>query len=185
MPQTSVDSLAPIGVPGQLADLYTQQHGDIVPATNEEAAAPIPFGVMVKKGTAKGLVKLLAAQADSDDLEGIAVQADVFDPLTQLADVTVGGVVQSAVKSKVTFDVIRKGRVLVRPEDAVTPIAQVHVRCVVAGAETAGAFRAAKDGADTLDISAFARWCGAAGANELVELEIDMNGLALATLDVP
>lgn len=184
MPQTSVDSVAPLGIPGMLSDFHTTQYGDINPGTNEEASAPIPFGVMVKKGTEAGQVKLLAAQADADDLEGIAVQADVYDPLTQLTDVTVGTVEQSGVNSGVTFDILRRGRIWVRPEEAVTPVSEVHVRAVAAGAETKGAFRATADGTDTIDITAFAKWRTSAEANELAELEIDMNNLALATLDV-
>lgn len=172
--QTEVLSRMPIGIPGQLADLHTAEFGDVVSAVNEEAAAEIPFGVMVKQGTDDDDVKLLAAQADK--LKGIVVFGHNFDYPVQRGD--------TGLKPGVHFGILRKGRIFVRTEDAVTPASEVHVRAVAVDPEVKGAFRGTDDGADTLDITAFAKWVTSADAGEVAILEIDMNQSSLAALDV-
>jgi hypothetical protein len=80
--------------------------------------------------------------------------------------------------------VLRKGRIFVRPEDAVTPTSEVHVRAVATVAEVAGAFRGTNDGTtDTIDITGFAKWHTSAGAGEIAILEIDMTQASLAVAD--
>lgn len=175
--QTEVLARMPIGIPGQLADLHTAEFGDVVSATNEEAAAELRFGIMVKQGTVAtdpDLVKVMTAT--NNVLAGITVFAHNFAKPVQLGD--------TGLKPGVTFGLLRKGRIYVLTEDAVDPSDEVHVRAIAAGNEVAGAFRGTADGTDTIDITAFAKWLSAAGAGEVAVLEIDMNQASLATADV-
>jgi len=172
-PQTEVEDTMPIGVAGQLADLWTEENGDVASATSEEASAEIPFGVMVKPGTADdGVLKLTAT---SNKLAGITVFSHLYAKPDELGD--------TGLKPKVTFDVLTRGRIIVFPEDAVTPASEVHVRAVATGSEVAGAFRGTADGTDTIDLTAFARWRSSADAADAAVLEIDLNNAALATAD--
>lgn len=179
--QTEVLDRMPIGIPGQLADLHTAEFGDVVSATSEEASAEVPFGVMVKDGTDDDLVKNV--NATNNKLAGITVFAHNFDYPVQRGDV--------GLKPGVTFGVLRKGRIYVRVEDAVTPASEVHVRAVTggvngygtAGAETAGAFRGTQDATDTIDITGFAKYTSSADAGEIATVEIDMNQASLAVAD--
>lgn len=172
--QTEVSARMPIGIPGQLADLHTAEFGDVVSAVNEEAAAEIPFGVMVKQGTDDDDVKLLAAT--NDPIKGVVVFGHNFDNPVQRGS--------TGLKPGVHFGILRKGRIFVTTEDAVTPLSEVHVRAVAAGAEVKGAFRGTADGADTIDITGLAKWVTSAGAGEIAILEIDMTQSSLATPDV-
>ena len=179
--QTEILSRMPIGIPGQLADLHTAEFGDVVSETNEEASAELPFGVMVKAGTGDDLVKNITTTADK--LVGVIVHAQNFAIPVQLGE--------TGLKPGVTFGVLRRGRIYVRVEDAVTPDDEVHVRAVIggangygeAGAESHGAFRGSDDGTDTIDITAFARWITSAEAGEVAVVEIDMNQASLAVAD--
>lgn len=179
--QTSVSDRMPVGIPGQLADLHSAEFGDVVSATNEEASAELPFGVMVKDGTGPDLVKNVATT--NDRLAGVIVHAQNFAKPVQLGD--------TGLKPGVTFGVLRKGRIYVRVEDAVEIGDEVHVRAVIggangygdAGAESHGAFRGTQDGTDTIDITAFAKWVTEADAGEVAVVEIDMNQASLAVAD--
>src|SRR6185295_11773735 len=94
-PQTSVSSTLPIGVAGQLADLWTQENGNVASATNEEASAEIAFGRAVKRGTADGSMKVLTAITEA--ILGITVHSHLFSKPDELGD--------TGLKSKVTGDV--------------------------------------------------------------------------------
>jgi hypothetical protein len=179
--QTEVLSAMPIAVPGMLADLHTDEDGDVVSAFNEEASDEIPFGVMVKGGTADDSVKNLATTADL--LKGVVVFANYFDKPIQLGD--------TGLKPGVAFGLLRRGHIYVRVEDAVTPASEVHVRVTTggsngygdAGAETAGAFRGSDDGGDTIDITAFAKYLTSADVGEIAVVSIDMDNASLSTAD--
>lgn len=171
--QTAVNDRMPAGIPGQLADLWTAEFGDVVSTTSQEASAETPFGVMVKRGTVDETSKLLSA--NTDKLHGIVVHAQNFAKPVQLGD--------TGLKPGITFGILRKGRIWVTPEDAVTPASEVHVRAVVAGVEVKGAFRGTDDGTDTIDITGFAKWITSAGAGEVAILEVDMNQASLAVAD--
>jgi hypothetical protein len=173
MPQTEVESTMPIGIAGQLADLWTDENGDVVSATSEEASAEIPFGVCVQHGTADdGVLKLTAID---DVLAGVVVHSHHFAKPYELGD--------TGLKPGVTFGLLRKGRIIVLPEDAVTPASTVHVRAVATGNEVAGAFRGTAQGTDTIEITAFAKWRTTADAGEPAVLEVDFTNVALADAD--
>lgn len=70
------------------------------------------------------------------------------------------------------MNVLQRGRIWVRPEQAVTAGQQVFVRFVAAGAEKLGALRADADGADAAGIPA--RFLDDVAANALCRVEINM-----------
>lgn len=173
--QDEVLSRMPIGIPGQLADLHTAEFGDVISSTNEEASAEIPFGLMVKQGTggSRELCKLPTAAAG---LLGVTVHAQNFAKPVQLGD--------DGIKPGVTVGVLRKGKIYVELNGAtaVTPASEVHVR--VAGAGQLGSFSGGTGvAAETVDISAFARWCGSGSEGDVVAVEIDMTNSASAVID--
>lgn len=171
--QTAVETRYPIGIAGQLADLHTAEFGDVVHAVSEEASAEIPFGVMVKQGTADDGVLLLSA--NDDNIKGIVVHGHHFSKPVELGD--------TGLKPGISFGILRKGRIFVVAKTNVTPASEVHVRAVVAGAEVKGEFRGTSDGTDTIDITGFAKWVTSASSGEVAILEIDMSQSALATAD--
>jgi hypothetical protein len=166
-PQTSIPSTFPIGIEGQLADLWTEENGDVLSATNEEASAEIAFGRAVKRGTADDSMKVLTAI--SDTILGITVHSSLFSKPDELGNV--------GMLPKVTGDVLRMGRIIVTTETAVTPTSGVFVRALVNGGATIiGGFRGTADGVTTIDITAFAQWITSAGVGELAVLEVDFLG---------
>lgn len=172
--QTSVDSPALLGEPGQLADLHTSEFGDVGSVTSSETAAAIPFGVVVKAGTTDDSAKLVAANTDA--LIGITVFSHLFDDPTQI---TSAGLLPT-----VTFGILRRGRIIVVSEDAITPASEVHVRATANGGNTQpGKLRGTADGAHTIDITPFAKWRSSCGAGGLAVLEVDFTGSSLAAAD--
>lgn len=172
--QTTVADKLPIGVAGQLADLYTAKHGDVRPVYNEEAAAHIPFGIMLKRGTADDTAKLPTTAADV--LAGVAVFNTLFDRPLQIDD--------NGLLPGVSFGVLRKGRILVITEDNVTPASEVHFRIVVSGGNTQlGKFTGTAEVGKTVDVSAFCRFTSSGNAGEPVELEVDLTNSAQAVAD--
>lgn len=169
--QDTVLSRMPIGIPGQLADLHTAEFGDVVSAVNDEAAAELPFGILVKHQA--GAMDKAALPTAIANLLGVTVFAHNFAKPVQLGD--------TGVKPDVSLGVLRKGRIYVTAVDAVTPADEVHVR--IGGVGQKGSFQKAAVVGETIDITAFAKWCGSAGAGGVVELEIDMTNAALATAD--
>lgn len=173
--QTSVDSPALLGEPGQPADLHTAEFGDVVPSTNAEASAGMPFGIMVKAGTTDDSSKLIAANTDVPD--GIVVFSHLFDNPTQVD-------ANGNILPLTAFGKARSGRYIVISEDAITPASEVHVRATANSGNTQpGAFRGTADGAHTIDITPFAKWRSSCGAGGRAVLEITMTGSSLAAAD--
>lgn len=156
MSQTAVTAPL-IGSPGDLADLHTATDGDIVSAANEEASASIVLGTMVKLGTGAGLVKKLtdsheipfgivtrAQLASPNEVDGLEVDTDVF------YDAALPGTM---------LGIGRVGRFCVLIEESVDFDDDVHVRAIATTGEVAGAFGATDNGADSINLSAFCRYC--------------------------
>jgi hypothetical protein len=115
--QTSVGARPSIGVPG---DISSFQDGDVPAVVNKEASNEIAFGLMMKKGTADNDV--LRCSSLTDVLAGVAVRAHDFARGGELGD--------TGVKPGCVFGALRKGRVFVTTEDAVTKSSEVHARMV-------------------------------------------------------
>lgn len=175
MSQSSVTD-APIGVPGDIADLHTARNGQRSSSKSEEASAVILPGIMVKRGTGDyGVLKLTAT---ANVLAGISLRSHDFAVGTEI-DATTGGYMPGT-----HFATAQRGRYFVRIEEDVTPTSDVRVRCVAGGSEVAGAFRATADSTDCVDLTALARWVRTADSDDgVAELEIDMNNIGLAVAD--
>jgi hypothetical protein len=180
--QTTVDTTPIIGVPGQLATEHDEHNARVDSGCNEEAATNIPFGVLVKRGTAKGLIKLPTTAADVFD--GVVVHANEFDAESQLADATVNTFVQSAIKPGVTAGLVLEGTVLVIPEANGIATSGVHARIVASGGNVQlGSFTPTAEVAKTVNLTALARWVEPPVAGQPSPLWIDLGKAALITAD--
>lgn len=182
MSQTAVASKMTAGLAGQLFSLGDAADARLGSATSAESSAEIGFGLMVIRGSADGSALLphtsAAAMVAAPLLLGVVVLSHGFAEPQELADTDSGGL-----KPKTTFTVLEEGEIWVIPEDNVTPASDVRVRVVAAGAEKAGAFRAAADSTDCVEISAFARWRSSASGGSPARLWIDMSNVQLAVAD--
>lgn len=170
MPQTSVSLAMAVAFDGMQVDGGECRIESYV---SEEAADEIPFGVCVKQGTADD--QCLKLTAITDKLIGITVHSHAYQK-----DVEIG---TTGVKPKMTLGVAVRGQLWVPVEEAVTPASDVHVRAVAAGAEVAGAFRDTADGADTIDISAFARFKSTTTGAGRAILEFDFTNRGADKID--
>lgn len=161
IPQTSVSEAPTAAFQGMLAD--TGPNNDVASFVNE-STSEIPFGVMVMQGTADDQCKPLAATTDK--LIGIVVHSHAYDKDNELGS--------TGLKQYVSVGVLRKGRIWVPVEEAVTPASSVLVRAVAGGSEVAGAFRDTADSTDCIDISQFARYRSTTTGAGLALVEIDM-----------
>ncbi len=116
--QTSVSTTPAVGVPGDIADLSTAASGGVTAATNEETSDELAFGLMVARGAEDGGAVRCDALANA--LLGVAVRAHDFAVNEELNS---DGVMAGA-----TLGIMRRGRVFVTTEDAVTRASGVHVR---------------------------------------------------------
>jgi hypothetical protein len=124
-------------------------------------------------------VKLPTTLANVKAAAGVLVKEELFD-LTQLTDVTVHANAQSAIKPGVTGSFLRKGRILVIPENTGTEASGVFVR-IVAGTGSVGGFRTAGVVSETVVLTPLARWLSTPTAGQPAVLEIDLTNLDLAT----
>lgn len=157
--QTVVNSAPAIASPGDIADLQTGANGDIVSAVNEEASASIVIGTMVKLGTSeRGVLKLTS---DENTPFGIVTRAHGYADPAQIEALEVDTDVEyDALKPDAPMGIGRVGRFAVLIEESVDFDDPVRVRAVATTGEVAGAFGTTDGGADTIDMSAFCRYCG-------------------------
>lgn len=174
MSQTAVATTMIIGVAGQLADEHTAQYGDVQSAYNAEAAAHIPFGIMLKRGAADDTAKLPTTAADV--LMGVSVFNTLFNKPTDIDD--------AGLLPGIEFGYLRKGKILVHTEDNVTPASGVHFRIVVSGGNVQlGAFTGTAEVGKTVDASGFCRFLSSGNAGDPIVLEVDLANAHLAVAD--
>ena len=136
---TNYTQSTPAGVAGGLYDLT-----DHVVDSRMNEAAGLKFGMGVVQGkTAGKTVKLPATGATIDKFEGI-IMADVREMDAQ-GDVSVA--------AKSTVSVMQYGRIWVRIADGVEPKYGDPVHLIINGTGV-GCFKAAADGANTLELNA-------------------------------
>lgn len=148
MPQTSIPSaFTVVTTPGVLADTGDV---DVMSLINAEASASMPFGIAVAKGTG--------------DNEGILPAASNFVPMgVAVHDMTTESSALPAsptgagILPKGSISALKRGRVVVETEVAVTPASTPFVRYASgAGGTQLGAFRNSADTATAADASS---WC--------------------------
>lgn len=94
------------------------------------------FGLAVKRGTAENQVAALSA--NTDKVAGVVIHKHVESGLLEeFEDVSI----------------LRKGRIVVKVEEAVVAGDPVFVRAVTAGLEVAGAFRKSADSTDCIALT--------------------------------
>jgi hypothetical protein len=168
MAQTAVASSMTRAFAGMLGDSsYVKNVRSYV---SEESSAEIPFGVAVFRGTSNEELGCLLASSTAAAMAaamlGVVVHSHAYDKPLEVGD--------TGIKPKMTVGVLTHGRIWVPVEDAVDPGDAVRVRIVVTGNEVKGAFRAAQDSADCVNISAFARWLTVTTGAGIALLELDM-----------
>lgn len=149
-------------IEGQLAD--SGPH-DIMVMRNDEASAEMPFGRAVKFGSTSDGFSALVPAAEADIIAGIVIHSYEYDPTYDLGDdgVLPGRYVQ----------VLRKGRIRVRLEDAVQVADRGWVRAVAGAGELLGGILPADDGTDTIDCTNQIVFLEAGATDDIVTVEVD------------
>lgn len=164
MSQTSYSTYQAAAFAGMLAD---SGEVDVLSYVNEEASANLPFGVAVAKGTADN--GFLAMVNGSSVIVGILAHTHQVDPSRVASSPTGAGV-----PPKYLGNVLKRGRIIVQVEEAVTPASAVFVRHTAgAGGTQKGAFRASADTATAVAWTA-ARYLTSAGIGGFATVEINL-----------
>lgn len=172
--QTAYNDAMAVGFAGQLL----AEFGDgIVSMMNSEASLEMAFGMAVKFGGVAGNNQSAKIPtAETDKICGIVLHTHAYGD-ADLGQGANGGAatVRPGVKPGKMINVLRKGRVRVIVEDAVSPGDRLWVRAVSAGdgVEFLGGALPADDGTDTVDCTNQGVFLTAAGAGELAVLEVD------------
>jgi hypothetical protein len=130
------------------------------------AETDLPAGRVVTKGTDEKEAKLPAAAADitGKDVLGITVFDASREPHTATDEYEATDVIP----------VLRRGRIWMVAEDAVTEGDDVYVRHVAAGAEELGRVRSDADGTDAAILPGSTFRTSTSGADQLVVVEINL-----------
>lgn len=162
MSQTSYSIDQAVAIEGMIADASLVQ--DVITGQNQVTA--VEFGKFVAKGAGDNDIIVPAA---ATDITSALLRRGVVHA-HQAMESSASGNPQYPVKSAV--NVLKKGRIWVKPEDTVDPTLSVHVR--YAGVGTKGAFRGATVASETA-VLANARWLSTTTvAGQLALLEIDL-----------
>lgn len=152
-------------------------YGDlIVPMTNDEASAEIAFGLAVVLDPSSPATDQSATlpTAETNKVWGIVLHSNAYDRTYTLADGSTGGELgTTGLMPGAVMNVLRKGRVWVTAQTAVTPGDRLWVRAVATGDEVLGGLEDADDGTDMIDCTSQGVWCTTAAAGDLAILEVD------------
>jgi hypothetical protein len=157
MSQTAYTTYMPIGFAGMLAD---SGENDILSCRSEEAGL-MPFGVAVTRGV---LDWSAIQMVDTNSVPiGVTLHTHQADPLIGIG-----------IPNKGTLNLLKRGRVYVTVEEAVTPASPVFVRFASgAGGTQKGGFRASADSATAVAWTR-ARYLTTAAAAGLAVLEVNL-----------
>ena len=159
MAQTSYSVNMAVAYAGMKADMFND---DVESMFNEEASAEMPFGVMLAQGTADS--GALLPDSDTEILVGVLLHSHEYAKDSELGS--------TGVKPDAALNVLRKGRVWVTVEEAVSPGDRPYVRYAGSGQE--GAFRKSAVIGETIDARAWGVFRTSADASGLALLELDM-----------
>lgn len=168
--QSTYNLAPPIAFAGMLADIG---NNDVITMINKESAASMPFGYAVCFEGSTLDKGALNPDATTDKIAGITLHSHAY------ADVNLGlgtagaGTAVKGVLPGQTINVLRKGRLYVKVEEAVAPGDRLFIRVVATGAEVEGAIRKSADASDCIDSSSQGVFLTTAGAGELAVLEVD------------
>src|SRR5574343_1394729 len=138
----------------------------VVAKLQGEASAEIALGYAVKlHATERNLVVLPSAQGDK--IYGIVCRTHIY---SQTVDIGTTGA-----KPGAGLNIMRRGRIWVTAEDAVTYQGRGWVRCTTGAdaAEIVGGITAANEGTETIDCTGQIEFQADAAAGTLVPIEVD------------
>lgn len=148
--------------------------GTLVAANTQDADSTNPLPI------AKFVARLTGTDRTAKVLDSGDAVADIFGlverPIGQIENTGTGG--EGVDGTDLEFPVGtmipagRKGRWMIRAEDAVTPDTTAFIRFTATGAEVAGSLRSDADGGDALDASSICTILGTAAAGNLVKVEV-------------
>ena len=169
MPQTSVATAPVAAIAGQLAD--TGRDLNLASYFSQEASLQMQFGTMVMQGAADYGDNILTA-GNVAKMVGIVVYSAAYQKGNEL-----GAVVDAngklGILPNITMNVVKRGRIWVLVEEAVTPASVVRVRCTNAG-NGAGTFRTTSAGAGASMLLVGARYLDTAAIGGFARVEFDI-----------
>lgn len=160
--QTTYGGTMTARIAGQLAD---SGFHDIVAMFNREDSAQMSFGRAVKFGSTTDTTSAVLPTAETDIVAGIVIFSYEYAPGLDLGD---DGILPDR-----PIQVLRKGRVIVELEDAVTIGQRGWVRAVATGDELLGGVLPADDGTDTIDCTNQIVFLESGATGDLVMVEVD------------
>lgn len=169
MPQTTVTTNAVAAIAGELGD--NGRDMNMASANSEETALQLQFGTMVMQGVQDYGAKVLTA-GNVLNIVGAVVYSASFQRGIELGTV-VDANGKLGLLPTTYFNVLKRGRIWVLCEEAVTPASVVRVRCTNAG-NGAGTFRTTSAGAGLSMLLVGARYLDTAGIGGFSRVEFDI-----------
>ena len=169
MPQTVVNTLPNVAIAGQLAD--TGRDTNLASYFSQEASLQMQFGAMMMQGADDFGDNILTA-GNVAKMVGVVVYSGAYQKGNEL-----GAVADSngklGILPTVTHNVLKRGRIWVLCEEAVTPASVVRVRCTNAG-NGAGTFRTTSAGGGLSMLLVGARYLDTAAIAGFSRVEFDI-----------
>jgi hypothetical protein len=144
---------------------------EVLTMVNNEASAEMAFGLAVAFEGSTDDNGALAPDATSDVIAGILVHSHDY---SNSADGLLG---TTGVKPTGRLNVLRRGWIWVKVEEAVVPGDRMFIRAVATGGEEEGALRKSADSTDCIDSTGQGVFLTTAAANGLAVLAVDFNAL--------
>lgn len=169
MPQTVVNTLPNVAIAGQLAD--TGRDMNLASYFSQEASLQMMFGTMAMQG-ADDFGDNIVTAGNVAKLVGVVVYSGSYQKGNEL-----GAVVDAngrlGLLPTITHNILKRGRIWVLCEEAVTPSSSVRVRCTNAG-NGAGTFRTSSAGGGLSMLLGGARYLDTAAIGGFSRVEFDM-----------
>lgn len=179
--QTTYSAAPAIGYEGQL-EAGTDPSG-IITMKNAEASASMRLGsgVVFKTSSPSSDKDAILPTAETNKACGIVIRSHAYQPAwTDLDGVVHGSLDANGVRAGHMVNILRRGRILVRAEDAVVPGDRLWIRCTVGSptdVEYVGSLTNADEGTETIDATAQGQWLTTAAAGALAWLEVDFTNI--------
>ena len=170
MSQAYAQITYPTAPAAAFAGLRVPNPGDIIEGRIQgEASAAIPFGYAVKRHGSDATKAILPA-AETDKVLGLVCHSYTYmEGTTYDSTATPAGV-----KPGASLDILRRGRIWVIAEDAVSAGDRGWIRCTAgSGAEYVGGVSNADEGTEMVDCTKQVEFLTAAGAGALALVEVD------------
>lgn len=172
--QTSISTNPAKGYVGQLD---TSHPTEIITAINGEASASIPFGygVVWDPSAPVSSAHVTLPAAETNKVAGIVIFRQGYQPAwTDHNGVVHGDLDSVGLRPGTWMGILRKGRILVTAEDAVTRGDRLWVRCTAGGpGEVVGGLTNADEGTETIDATGQGMWDDTVSAGELCWLTVN------------